>query len=346
MTILGILIDYVSGRLTLTSGTPVTTSDVTAATTLYFTPYKGDRIALYDPVSANWKFYTFAERSLSLSGFIIGVCYDIFLYDAAGTLTLEQLAWKKVVASNSPTAGANKVINLSDTATLAVGMPVTVKDGTNSEIAIVSVVVASTSITVENLVNGYTTPDVYGYADRATQLAAQNGVYCKTGSLDRRYLGTILMTATGQTEDSLAKRFVYNYYNRVNSKMYVADNAGSYSYTTAAWRISRNSRSNRLQFLCGIREDIAWVSFIQYIAITTNPAYAGLAVNNEGASVAVAGATSDSAGSSVASVTTITEVIPVLGFNYVSGVEYGSTGASYGAAGGALYTQWSGHFLR
>src|SRR6185436_9706895 len=39
--------DVCDGRLTLTSGTPVTTGDVTAATTLYFTPNGGNQIALY-----------------------------------------------------------------------------------------------------------------------------------------------------------------------------------------------------------------------------------------------------------------------------------------------------------
>ena len=43
-----------NGRLTLTSGTPVTTNDVTAATTIYYTPYKGNAIQLYN--GTNWIF--------------------------------------------------------------------------------------------------------------------------------------------------------------------------------------------------------------------------------------------------------------------------------------------------
>jgi len=79
------------GRLTLTSGTPVTTADVTGATTLYFTPYNGDHIALY--TGSAWANYTFTERSLSLSGLAANTNYDIFLYDNGGTLTLEATAW-------------------------------------------------------------------------------------------------------------------------------------------------------------------------------------------------------------------------------------------------------------
>lgn len=78
------------GRLTLTSGTPITTSDVTGAGTLYFTPYNGNCIALHD--TTRWNIYNFTEVSLSLS-LSSGTNYDIFLYDNAGTLTLSAVAW-------------------------------------------------------------------------------------------------------------------------------------------------------------------------------------------------------------------------------------------------------------
>ncbi len=80
----------VGGRLTLTTGVPVTTSNVTAAGTLYYTPYIHDKIALYD--GTRWRVYTFTEISLSLT-LTSGNNYDVFLYDNAGTLTLETLVW-------------------------------------------------------------------------------------------------------------------------------------------------------------------------------------------------------------------------------------------------------------
>jgi hypothetical protein len=79
------------GRLTLESGVPISTTDQTAKTTLYFTPYNGDRIALYD--GANWSASAFTEKSLSLSGYTASTNYDIFIYDNSGTLTLESCAW-------------------------------------------------------------------------------------------------------------------------------------------------------------------------------------------------------------------------------------------------------------
>jgi hypothetical protein len=79
-------------RLTLTSGTPVTTSDVTGATTVYCCPYKGNRIALYDG-SSRWNLRTSAEFSLGLGTITSGRPYDVFCYDNAGTPTLEFTSW-------------------------------------------------------------------------------------------------------------------------------------------------------------------------------------------------------------------------------------------------------------
>jgi hypothetical protein len=78
-------------RLTLTSGTPVTTTDVTGATTIYCTPYKGNAIALYD--GTNWNLRTSAQFSLALGTLTSGLPYDVFCYDNAGTPTLEFTAW-------------------------------------------------------------------------------------------------------------------------------------------------------------------------------------------------------------------------------------------------------------
>jgi hypothetical protein len=79
------------GRLTLTTATPVTTADVSGATTLYFTPYKGNKIAVYD--GSKWDVFSFTELSLSLSGYTASKPYDIWVYDNSGTLTLDSTIW-------------------------------------------------------------------------------------------------------------------------------------------------------------------------------------------------------------------------------------------------------------
>ncbi len=174
------------GRLTLTTGTPVTTSDVTAASTLYYTPYTDNRISLYD--GFGWWTYTFAEASLALSGLTSGRPYDVFAYSNAGVVTLELTAW-----TNDTT--------------------------------------------------------------RATALVYQDGVLVRSGATTRRYLGTIYTASATTTEDSKAKRWVWNYYNRVNRVMEVKELTDSWNYSTSTYRQANGSTANQLDYVQGVAED-------------------------------------------------------------------------------------------
>ena len=89
--ILGLCNGTCNGRLTTESGVPVSTSDRTSQGTLYFTPYNGNCISIYD--GSRWKLYSFTERSLALT-MTSGKNYDVFIYDNNGALTLElSSAW-------------------------------------------------------------------------------------------------------------------------------------------------------------------------------------------------------------------------------------------------------------
>jgi hypothetical protein len=84
------------GRLTTESGVAVSTSDRSAQSTLYYTPFHGSRISLY--TGTRWKIYEFSEVSLALSSLSSNTNYDVFIYDASGTLTLELTAWSSDTA--------------------------------------------------------------------------------------------------------------------------------------------------------------------------------------------------------------------------------------------------------
>lgn len=79
------------GRLTLESGVPVSTTDQTAKTTVYYTPYVHNVISLW--TGARWKPVEFSETSLALGTLTSGKPYDVFAYLSSGVLTLEALAW-------------------------------------------------------------------------------------------------------------------------------------------------------------------------------------------------------------------------------------------------------------
>jgi hypothetical protein len=173
---------FSSGRLTLQSGVPISTTDQTSKSILYFTPYDGDKISLYN--GSSWATYTFTERSVTLGTLTNNTNYDVFIYNNSGTLVLELTAW------------------LNDTT-------------------------------------------------RNTSLTMTNGVYLKTGALTRRYLGTIRTTSTTTTEDSISKRFVYSFHNRVEKPLY-KNGTTSHTYTTASWRNWNNDATLRVEFVIGI----------------------------------------------------------------------------------------------
>lgn len=186
-TILGEAVPLLcQGRLTLSSGVPVPASDLTGGV-VYFTPFHGAAVALYSPNRA-WRLRAFSEVSLSLSGIASGKNVDIFLYDNAGSLSLEADTW---------------------------------------------------------------TSD----SSRATALALQDGVYVKSGSPGRRYLGTLRTSASGEASDGEQKRFVWNACNRVPRVMRVVDVTNSWTYASAAWRALNNSTANRLEVVIGLDED-------------------------------------------------------------------------------------------
>lgn len=175
------------GRITLTSATPITTSDVAAATTVYYTPYQGNRCSLYDG-SSTWTISSFSELSLSLGTDAANTNYDLFLYLSSGAPTLERVAWT----------------------------------------------------------NGTT---------RATNLASQNGVLVKSSDTTHRYLGTYRTTATiGQTQDSVGKRFVWNYMHRVRRVLRVTEATDSWTYTTATFRQANANTANQVAVVVGVAE--------------------------------------------------------------------------------------------
>lgn len=191
-------------RLTLTSNTPVTSTGVTGATTIYCTPYKGNRISLHD--GAKWNIRTSAQMSLALGTLVASRPYDVFCYDNAGTPTLELLAW-----TNTTT--------------------------------------------------------------RATALVQQDGVLVKSGDSTRRYLGTFYTTSTTTTEDSVANRFLWNYYNRVARGMLRREPAVSWTYSSnVAWRQANANTANQLNFIVGVAEDVV-------SAVYTAQAFNGDATN-------------------------------------------------------------------
>lgn len=78
-----------TGRLTLVTGEPVMSSEQANKQNVYYTPYTGSMLPIYD--GTGWRERTFSELTLALAGsanWASGSNYDLFVYDDAGTLRL------------------------------------------------------------------------------------------------------------------------------------------------------------------------------------------------------------------------------------------------------------------
>jgi hypothetical protein len=96
---------------------------------------------------------------------------------------------------------------------------------------------------------------------RATALARQDGIWIKSGQPSRRYVGTISTTVAGQTEDSLAKRYVWNAQNRVPRPLRRLETAASWTYTTLdTWRQANANTANEVAICVGLLAERLHVS--------------------------------------------------------------------------------------
>jgi len=76
-------------RISVVSGVPITSGDLTSQATLYLVPYNGDTISLYD--GTNWGLFTTSGTSVSLATSTVtsGTVYDVYCYNNAGVPALE-----------------------------------------------------------------------------------------------------------------------------------------------------------------------------------------------------------------------------------------------------------------
>lgn len=203
-------------RLTLTTGTPVTTGNVTAATTLYLSPYQGNRIALYD-AAGNATIYSSAEMSIAVPN-TSDTMYDVWCYQNSGVPTLELTAW-------------------TNTTTRATAIVTTVSVGN----------------------------------------------YTKSGDATRRYVGSFSTTgSSGQTEDSVTNRLVFNNKSRLIRRLERIETTTSWSYNSNTIRQANASASNQVRIVLGVSEDPVWAMVNVSATIDTggNVAEAGVGLDS------------------------------------------------------------------
>ncbi len=293
------------GRLTLTSGAPVLSSGVSGAATIYYSPYNGNQIPIYN--GAGFLATTFVELSNATTQSSTGKAgpaavttnsnYDLFVWNDSGTIRLTRgPAWTSDTARGTG-AGTTELQRL---------------------LGILTNKVAITNGPGANL-----------------------GTYVGTVRSDGASQINYQMNPAAAAGGAAPVIGVWNAYNQVAVATTSRDSTASWSYGTATWRSANNSASNRISFIDGLGGGGVRADYlVGFGANGGDTAFIGVNLNSTSATPNVAGILS--ATGAVIGVTTSFAGAAALGFNYVQAVEKGDGTAAltfYGAGIAATQVQ-------
>lgn len=224
------------GRVTVSTGTPVVTSTVTAATSVFYTAYVGKNVPIYNGTAVAQYQICAANTSgacqLTITlgaNWTLNTNYDVFIGLDTGTVrACTGPAWTSATVRGTG-AGTTQLSQLDGLQTNTVSMTCRYNNTTTFTCA----------------VNQCT------YVGSFRTTAA--------GQVDYIFGGT----ASGGTAAVLN---VCNYYNRVMTTPTVADNGVGYAYSTGTTRQARASAGNQITFLNCFQEESISVNYYQQMS--------------------------------------------------------------------------------
>ncbi len=286
--------------LSLTSATPITASDVTSGSTLYWTPFRGTHCSTYD--SGTWADHTSAEISLDLSKgganpLTSGSLYDVFAYFAGGVLKTDLgPAWASSTARGTG-AGTTELQR---------------QDGvwTNKQ-------------GVTGLIHGDT-------------IAANNGKYL--GTIRATSTSATADSGGGTSNKVGGQRFLWNYYHRVRRTLSVLETDASWLYPTASYRIANGATAptNCVEIVVGLAEVELDLHLIVF-ALQSSATETGISVSigEDSATVPASGVVgqkgifSATGGDFYQNIHAKLRKYPAIGYHYYSWLELGGTNVRF-----------------
>jgi hypothetical protein len=220
------------GRLTPTSGTPVISSGVSAGTSVFYTPYVGNLVPIYN--GSTMIPTVFSELTLSLvSSHAANTIYDVFVFSNSGVLTLVTgPAWTTSTAGSGARGTGASTTELTRVHGLWVN---------------------AVSMTARN---GATTYSV----------GANLATYVGSIFIDAAAGQVSCLSAYGQSR----KWGVWNAYNRKPVVMKVGDSGTSWTDAPLTWRQSQGDTGNTIALFSGLAEEIYDVVFNQTVQSFAN----------------------------------------------------------------------------
>jgi len=268
------------------------TSDAVGATSVYYTPYQGNIVPIYN--GANIDSYSFSQLTMALSGTnqLSGMVYDLFIFLYSGVVVIGAgPAWSSTT-SRGTGSGTTQLAMVDGLWTNAYLMTLTNGTTTYSNIAVgKATYVGSVYMTA----NGQTTMQ-----------------FEPAG-------------AGGGTNNVLG---LYNAYNRVLTSSRSIDATADWLCTTTVFQAANSSNNNRINWLDGLQQSFVFAEYQVQASCTTsggtNVAYVAIGLDS------TTSAQSSVFGDTVAATMSIraaSDILPQLGFHYVQALEMGPGGA-------------------
>ncbi len=166
---------------------------------------------------------------------------------------------------------------------------------------------------------------------RATALAydSNGGFLVKSGTTTQRYLGSIYITASGQSEDKQGDRALFNYDNRVLRNLLGSIPVSSWTYSTNVERAADNNTTNgqgRVSFLTGVVEDAVFCRYAtQLNSSNSNVPQIGVGINSTSNPSVGAAMVNTTSSTSQWQINANGIVLPPLGHNYLQAIEFSNS---------------------
>lgn len=252
-------------RLTLESGVAVSTSTQSAKGTIYWTPFTGNSVGLYNSVTG-WGVYSPPEIAMPVAA-TSGKNYDVFAFRSSATPSSTDTS-TDIVTFGSATGwntGAAVTVNItggglqagnqyfwnaassttgSFHTTLANALAGTSK--VNLSVSITAEVTAISLSQSSAWTNDTTRADALGEQDGAITLGSDD---------TKLWLGGYRASASNVTAMEFSgaspKMFLSNWFNPIELEVIRVDTTSSWTYATSTWRQARASADNQIEvFVC------------------------------------------------------------------------------------------------
>jgi hypothetical protein len=223
------------GYITPVSGTAIISSDSVSATTVYYTPYTGVLVPIYNGATFIPTSIVSELQYTLTSSMVANNIYDLFVFSLSGV----------------PTLGSGPSWSAGTGGSIAAG---SCARGTGAGGAAISRVngiwVNTASMTIR-----------YGNGTTTTSVAASQATYVGSIYID----GTNGQVSCYRSFGQSRKWGIWNAYNRAPIVLTAGDATASWSYTSSTYRPSNNNTANSLTVFCGLAEEISVLEFIQRV---------------------------------------------------------------------------------